>query len=210
MDMLFLKMNIITSHYNEDLTWLNLISKDHKVFIYSKSNKNYNYMPLNKGNEASAYLKYIIDNYDNLGDKNLFIHGHRMAYHQSCDMDFIINNLKWDLDSYFSINRRDWYFDEGVNNTHHADNYNCMKSNWGNIFGNNLAFPESFHHYSCAQFQVDKELILSNSKQFYEHLFNWLMNTNMPNYWNARIFEHTWHYIFTKNPIEKKRNNFLI
>ena len=33
----------------------------------------------NKGNEATPYLQYIIDNYDNLPETIVFSHGHKCA-----------------------------------------------------------------------------------------------------------------------------------
>ena len=38
---------------------------------------------MNKGNEASVYLKYIIDNYDNLPDFTFFIHDEEYAWHHT-------------------------------------------------------------------------------------------------------------------------------
>ena len=39
-------------------------------------------MPRNTANEASAFLKFIVDYYDDLPEVMVFLHGHRYAYHQ--------------------------------------------------------------------------------------------------------------------------------
>ena len=39
--------------------------------------------PVNKGNEASVYLKYIIDFYDNLPEFTFFIHDEEYSWHHS-------------------------------------------------------------------------------------------------------------------------------
>jgi hypothetical protein len=193
---------VVVAHYNENLDWLKNIQTKHKVFIYSKTNQNYNFIPLNKGQEATCYLKYIIDNYNNLYDRNLFLHGHENSNHQDNCSWFIVNNLNWLLSEYFSVTRRDWYFTEGINENFHIDTFNMLKKYWSEVFQNILLFPKTFHHYSCAQFQVSKQLILQNSLNFYKSLYNWLMETQLENYYSGRIFEHTWHYIFTKKSIE--------
>ena len=63
-------MRIIIAHYNENLDWINLIKKEYDAFIYSKTLKQYNFLGHNKGQEATCYLQYIIDNYS----KRIFEH----------------------------------------------------------------------------------------------------------------------------------------
>lgn len=193
---------IMIAHYNEDLSWLNSISL--KKVIYSKTNSLYNFVPNNKGQEIPCFLKYIIDFYNNLPDKTLFLHGHRMSGHQDFFTDKVIPVLNWNLDSFFSINRREWYqeiskdvyLDEGAYNI-------WLKDNW-HYFEKYLPFPEKFKFYSGAQFVVNRELITQYPKNFYINLYNWIQTTELSNFITSRIFEYTWHYIFTKNPIEKK------
>jgi hypothetical protein len=193
---------VVIAHYNENLDWLKKVLPKHKIFVYSKTDNNHSFITPNKGNEATCYLKYIIDNYNNLYDKNLFLHGHEHSYHQDNTADYIINNLNWNLANYFSVTKRDWYFTQGINETFHRDTYNVLKTYWAQIFKDALPLPKSLHHYSCAQFQVNKFLIQQIPITFYEHLYEWLMSTNLENYQSSRIFEHTWHYIFTKKSIE--------
>jgi hypothetical protein len=193
---------LIIAHYNEDLVWLDKINIP--KIIYSKTNKKYNLVPGNKGQEIPCFLKYIIDFYDNLPDKTLFLHGHRMSGHQDFNTDSVIPVLNWNLDSFFSINKRDWYqeisktvyFDEGAYDV-------WLKQNWY-MFEEYLPFPECLKFYSGAQFVVNKELITQYPISFYKKLYNWIQTTELTNFITSRIFEYTWHYIFTKNPIEKK------
>lgn len=66
--------NIIISHCNENLDLTkNLI---YPYTTISRNNIAKEVAP-NKGNEASVYLEYIINNYENLLDICIFIHGHR-------------------------------------------------------------------------------------------------------------------------------------
>ena len=57
------KTNIVVSRYNKDVDFVYRINnnKDVNVMIYDKENPNNPLnVPVNKGNEASVYLKYII------------------------------------------------------------------------------------------------------------------------------------------------------
>lgn len=49
-------------------------------------------VPRNQGREAMAYLTYIIDNYANLSDYTVFLHGHSRSWHQ-------IEPIGWKLDA---------------------------------------------------------------------------------------------------------------
>ena len=54
-------MNIVVSRYNKNIDWVYRFKGENKIFIYDKENPENPYnIPVNKGNEASVYLKYII------------------------------------------------------------------------------------------------------------------------------------------------------
>ena len=209
-----LKINVIVSHYEENLDWIERVDKKYNVFIYSKTNKKYNYMDHNKGQEVPAYLKYIIDNYNNLGDKNLFVHGHEKSWHQIGSMDYIINNLmNWDMGDFFAV----------TNQWHNTDKYSIwegckeksmsvildvLKNNWF-LFEKYLPFPNYLSHSIGGQFQVDKKLILRYPKEYYEYLYNWVTTTPLDDWFTSRIFEEMWHYLFTGEQSERKYNLFF-
>lgn len=195
---------IIISHYKENLDYISEIDiLKYPYIIYSRTESRYNHISVNKGHEAITYLKYIIENYDNLEEKNLFLHGHGNSYHQEFSSVEMIKNIKWNCDiKYFSVNRRSYY--NIISSDQNIKEYNWLKENWKDLFNDNLNFPDSFGHYSCAQFVVHKDMILSNSIDFYKHCHSFILNTNLDNYITSRLFEYTWHYIFTKNNIEPK------
>jgi hypothetical protein len=43
--------------------------------------------PKNKGHEVMVYLSYIIDHYNNLSDVNMFMHSHRISWHNNDVLD---------------------------------------------------------------------------------------------------------------------------
>ena len=98
-------VRVASSHFNEDLHWINLIK--YPTDIYSKTIKNKNFIPFNKVQEAPAYLKYIIDNYYNLPEYTIFVHGHLDSLHQDMNIIEKINSLKFD-DKIINLNRPDW------------------------------------------------------------------------------------------------------
>lgn len=187
---------IIIAHYSEDLNWTKKM--EISPIVYSKTDRNYNFINHNKGNEVAAYLEFIIDYFDNLPNKMLFLHGHENSNHQDFPSFEIANRVNWELDSFFSVNRRDWYQDFLP-----PEYFEWVKNNW-DIFGDNLNLPESLSFYSSAQFVVHKELIEQYPLSFYTNLYEWIKNTHLSNYQSGRILEYTWNYIFTKNNKEKK------
>jgi hypothetical protein len=197
----------IIAHYNERLDWIN--RTDVPCIVYSKTDKAYNFIDHNKGQEIPCYLKYIIDNYNNLADKCVFVHGHAFSWHQDFNTDYILNNLNWNLSDYFSINRRDWY--QEISDSVHIDKngYVWIVENW-NLFETFLNLPKQLKFYSGGQFCVDKCLILNYPLSFYKELDDWCRFSDLSPYIISRIFEYTWHYIFTKNPIEKKFEYVLL
>lgn len=193
---------IMSAHYNEDLSWLDCT--DLPKFIYSKTDAKYRLVEKNKGQEIPCFLSYIIDHYDNLPVKTLFMHGHRFSGHMDYNADEIIPKLNWDLDDFFSINKRSWY--QEISEKVHLDDdaYDVwLAQNWY-IFHGLLPFPEKLLFYSGAQFVVHRKLILQYPVSFWKYLYNWVQTTDLSNFITSRIFEYTWHYIFTRNPIEKQ------
>jgi hypothetical protein len=79
------KINIVVSRYKKNVDFIYKINSNNKninFLIYDKENNSNPYnIPINKGNEASAYLKYIIDHYDKLSDFTFFIHDEEYSWH---------------------------------------------------------------------------------------------------------------------------------
>lgn len=202
---------IVIAHYDEDLNWCLNLDTNFNIKIYSKTNKNYNFIDFNKGQEVPMYIKYIIDNYYNLPDKILFLHGHQMSYHQDFSSDYIIKNVNWNISNYFSVNRRNSYQEVSSSFQLSENSFNVwLRNNWY-IFENELPFPENgLFFYPNAQFVVAKECILQYTIDFWKKLYNWIITTDLDNVITSRIFEYAWHYIFTKNTNEKIINDVFI
>lgn len=201
---------IIIAHYNENIDWFLNLQTDAKKEIYSKTLKEYNFVPKNKGQEAPCYLKYIIDNYHNLPNKTLFLHAHNNSPHQDHRSLYICQNVNWELSDFFSVNKRIWYQELSRSVEVDKGSYELTARKYWHIFEDKIPFPEKFLFYSGAQFVVDEKLILQYELDFYQRLYEWVQNTEAKNYASSRIFEYSWHYLFTKNPIEKQIDDELL
>lgn len=192
-------IKVISSHYNENLNWINFIK--YPTVVYSKTLVDKNFIPFNKVQEAPAYLKYIIDNYFNLTDYTIFVHGHLYSEHQlNKSIIEIINNLEFNSDI-INLNRPDWIGSIEKGQDEWDKKYNWLSDNWNDLFGNYLELPEKMTFYSCAQFAIHKNNILQHPIEFWIKLYNWCESTTLDNYISSRIFEYCWYYIFSKKPL---------
>ena len=201
---------IISSHYNEDLNWL-INQNEYDYVIYSK-NESFN-LPTkkfkiltNKGLEATSYLAYIIDNYNNLPDYIAFCHGHETAWHQN---DTILNAIKKynKLDDFFTLNNP--YFRNSLYDNCPLFTNKGSERCWEDIkiFSKEvgLVLPDKIEFTMCAQFIIKKECILSRDISFYKKCYDWLMNQQLLEDFRAAILiEQLWYLIFTHKPIEPK------
>ena len=72
------KKMIMVARHKEDTSWLDVYLTDIPHIVYQVADTSAKYTTVtNKGNEATPYLQYIIDNYDNLPETIVFSHGHR-------------------------------------------------------------------------------------------------------------------------------------
>ena len=186
---------IVSSHYKENLRWLR--HSDIPVVVCSKVQDS----PLcevntNKGNEVTAYLKFIIQNYDNLPNHVAFIHGHERAWHQHKNLFDVINCVKYREHGFVSLNN---YF---IDDRKIESNVIMKKLHqiWDKEFRPYLKRdpPTYLCHDCCAQFIVSKERILKNSREAYQAWYDLVINdsTNDNSYEMGRIFEYIWHIIF--------------
>ncbi len=199
---------ILSSHWNEDLHWLE--KSIYPVIIYSKNPDSPHYTgQKNIGNEATAYLKYIIDNYDNLPNYVAFIHGHETAWHQGNILD-LINRSKINEYDYISLNLHPIDRSESG---HSVTNENISLL-WDKYFKPYLYrdCPTRIVQDCCAQFIVSKNRILKHSKDAYVTWYNMFEieeeNLSSVKYQRSSasnlgaVFEFLWHIIFGEPDIE--------
>jgi cephalosporin hydroxylase len=191
--------NIVVSRYNKNVDFVYKINNGNNinVLIYDKENPNNPLnIPVNKGNEASVYLKYIIDYYDELSEFTFFIHDDEYAWHHTGSIIDKYNEAVMSNKMYYNINDKSPW---NVPNKS-CDYYNELL-NWYNIYieeyipiskvPNNKDFL--YGYQGSAQFLVHKDLIRNLPKEFYIKLYEWIITTDLPNSLSGRFLEWTWH-----------------
>jgi hypothetical protein len=195
-------INCVVSRYKKNVDWVYKLKNINEIFIYDKETPTNKYnIPVNKGQEASVYLKYIVDNYETLADFTFFIHDDEYAWHHSGS---IVNQ-----------------FDEAVmsNKLYYNINDNCIMGNimtnkwygeileWYNTYiekyipMNTLPDKNWTQNYrGSAQFLVHKSLITKLPLEFYKKLYDWIITTNIPNEKTGRFLEWTWHIFWDIYP----------
>lgn len=185
-------VHVVIAHYNENLDWIKHLKYEHTVV--SKKGIPKETAP-NKGNEASSYLEYIINNYNNLSDITIFVHGHRVDWHHVEPIDKKINRLVFDMD-YYNINDLPLRKIESMSLSY------MIESKFMNRVLSTIkmkGFLCDIQYRCSAQFYVSKKSIQSNPIEVYKKLYNLLMETEESSYWSGRVFEYLWHFIFTND-----------
>jgi hypothetical protein len=193
-------VNVVVSRYNKNVDFAYKINnnKNINVMIYDKENLNNPLnIPVNKGNEASVYLKYIIDYYDKLTDFTFFIHDEEYAWHHSGSIIDKFNEALMSNKLYYNINDKCHW---GKKNLIDKNSYNDLLK-WYNKYvedyipiskvPNNTDFI--YDYFGSAQFLVHKDLIRNLPKEFYVKIYEWIITTDLPNYVSGRYLEWTWH-----------------
>ena len=187
---------LVVSHYDEDLSWLNFIKlnfPDVKITVYSKSGKPGAISLENVGRESHTYLTHIIRNYDNLCDHTVFVQGNPFEH---CDINHIVKLLSFTGDIFpvfrISPDGREKFVD--IESKYPVKDSNGNMGDWWRIvFGKPI---QNVYAVWNAQFTVAKHLIRSNSLEFYENAVLTVNHDRTPE--EAHFFERAWGSLFLK------------
>ena len=173
-------------------------------------------IPKNKGHEAMVYLSFILSRWDDLPTYTIFVHGHEKAWHQEADLVPLVRNLRLsalDEAGYVPL-RCDWYpscpaeikpvthdaivWGPGV---HRQDAEDGIVQVWPRFFPG-VELPQTIAAQCCAQFAVTEKRIKSRSKETYETMRDWILETDLIDDVSGRVLEKLWGYIFTNEPVQ--------
>lgn len=198
----FYMINIVVSRYNKNTDFVKKLEKyNTHIIIYDKENINNPYnVPINKGNEASVYLKYIIDNYYNLSDFTFFIHDEEYSWHHKGSIEERFLEAIHSKELFYNINSYDLH-----PYSHISEKKELME--WYNTFIQPyIPFEKlpnkdwlSGGYKGCSQFLVHKSLITNLPRRFYEDIYNWMLvfeNGKLSGY----FLEWTWHLFWVIYP----------
>jgi len=196
--LIIMTLTIVASHWKEDLTWLK--SAPWPVVLIDKEGADPSpftpqHIIPNYGLEASSYLKYIVENYDELPDHVAFIHGHETSVHQNHDRPLLEVIQGANIQKYEFI---------PIDNSLHPTDFTDISYKTIRVYSlfDDLDIPAPKPRHCSplifelgAQFIVGRQKILRNPKELYEKWFNKL---NSPEFSKEGpiIFEHLWHVIF--------------
>lgn len=194
------KLWVVVSRFNGDVSWTQRLAQNgHPVLIYEhvqNPNSPYN-IGANKGNEAAAYFKFIVDFYESLPYTIAFVHDHDTSWHhQGSIVDLILlaqehNNSHKNKIQYKSLNNLCTNKITG-NPLHHKTIwfYNkYIKPYIGTLPSNDWTYGQ----HCCAQFVIDKKRIIKLPKQFYSDIYQWILKTK----WEPKVVGHVLEWTYT-------------
>jgi len=200
-------ITVVCARYKRNVDFLSRFAEIAPVdiLIYDKEcPENPHNIPVNKGNEASVYLKYIVDYYDQLSEYTFFIQDEEFAWHHSGS---IVEKFRE------AINANQKYYN--INDLAHWNKPNLITPHlyqillqWYSEFVEEYIplskVPNAddliYDHRGAAQFLVHRDLIRGLPKVFYERLYNWIITTDLSNYISGRLLEWTWHIFWVIFP----------
>jgi len=210
----------VVSCYKRDLNWTTkLLEFVDKIYVYDHAkiisenefilnNSCYYYEEIpNKACEASAYLKYMMDNYNNLPEKIILIHDEDYSWHHNGSIIDRIRDNIWKNDMYINLNEYTWgnmrvdengYIDQFRPNDRY---FNFYQETLLPYFGDVRKYSDFLGGYKgCAQFIIKKICISRNNAQLYIDLYNYCMSDRV-NFGHESggfgyLMEYTWNIIF--------------
>ena len=196
------EVNVVVSRYNNNTDWVYKLPNISHFYIYDKENPTNQYnIPVNKGNEASVYLKYIIDHYETLADYTFFIHDEEYAWHHSGSIIERFREATSSNKLYYNINDKcvlgsivsnGWYDEILMWYDAYVEKYIPMRSLSNKDWTNN--------HRGSAQFLVHKSIIQKLPLEFYTNLYDWLIVTDLASSKSGRFLEWSWHIFWDIYP----------
>jgi hypothetical protein len=194
-------VSVVISRYKKDTSFATKFQNSN-VFIYDKCTPSNPYnVPVNNGNEASVYLKYIIDHYDVLDDFTFFIHDEEYSWHHtgsildrfseainSKELYYNVNHQMLETFSHITLKKELLYFYDK-----YIEPYIPFEK-----LPNKDWLPG---YKGCAQFLVHKSLIRNLPRKFYEDIYEFTIlpgsnNNKLAGY----ILEWTWHIFWVIFP----------
>lgn len=184
---------LLTPSGNGPITWIGKLKANFSYGVYRRSDDCLdsirNIQP-NFGREASAYIRFILDNYDNhLPNYTAFLHGHQNSWHSE-SMPQILEGLQWGKAPFMNLNfhHRSTRWPNLFHSVYVPD---YLPDWWDYLFGDVLK-KEPILSYCCAQFVVSKERILAVPKHLWQRWYDWLIAEKVPSGKSSRIFEFSW------------------
>jgi len=188
---------VVISVYKKLIPWADRLREmGFEVRAYTKEDPTSVYnVPKNVGCEATAYLKYIIDNYDTLSDYSILLHDHESSWHQEGSIVDAIREKLGTEETFHNFNittKAAFYlYDVGA----YISFYNKYLKKY--IGTEIYSFGEFVLNRKLnAQFLIHKKHIQFRPLELYTNLYNWFMNDKRDKWLSAYVLEVFWDIIF--------------
>ncbi|KAJ5950332.1 uncharacterized protein N7479_008745 [Penicillium vulpinum] len=172
-----------------------------------------------RGREASAYLSFIVDLYDELPPYSIFLHANPDQWHNDLfgpKTSNVLHSLRReavDARGYLNLrcaNNPGCPIHINPNSPTQADIDNNdvrahFPSIYKEIFGEDAHVPEHIGGICCAQFAVSRARIWQRPKSDYIRMLNWMDKKSIPlvdDYGVGWVFETLWHVVFGMEAID--------
>jgi hypothetical protein len=158
----------------------------------------------NRGNEASKYLSFIVQHYDNLPHSMVFMQAGHQDWHDPLPKDVTMKHWSWakarrrggmaflptaapcliedseeavGVPLPFKLRVGESPADDCVMLTEHMPRQmHALSQIWDDLFEPELSvMPKRWLTHCCAQFQVTRDAILQHPRNFYERLLEWTL-----------------------------------
>ena len=201
---------VVARQLSENVDWIKSELPDVTAAVYVVDDPTAELrVPANKGHEAMVYLTYIVDNYDALPAVSIFVHAHRNAWHNNdlLDSDMVkgIRRLQSDQvqkDGYMNLRCHqqpgcsdNLHLDATKENGHKPEVL-IFRKVWSQLHPGD-PLPKTLSAPCCAQFAVSRDRVRSIPRARYVAWRDWLLNNDLESRISGRIWEYTWHYIFS-------------
>ncbi len=208
---------IIVARFNEDLSWLEKYKGDYDITVYNKGPKsagNFKQIKLpNVGNESHTYLWHIVNRYDTIAPRTVFIMGSAVSREDRRPiLNTLLTKLKTHTKSEFDVschdvddlkmNQYDFSIEEfeksSKENTQIINNKKLDLSPerpFGKWYETNFGDYQSKKVCFVPNFAVTREDIRRKPKSYYKHLLDkYLSDSIHPEV--GHYFERAWYAIF--------------
>lgn len=206
---------VVAKLEKEDTSWVDdLVDElpDLTSAIYTVDNRTAPLtVPTNKGREAMVYLTYIIDHYSELSDVTLFMHAHKITWHNNdfldSDLSKMIKRLKNEhvvQNGYMNLRCHqepgcpDHIHPATAHSTDDLRNIPeaaIIGASWAQLFPNE-SVPEVVSQPCCGQFAVSSDRIRAVSLDEYVSYRDWILETELEDSISGRVWEYLWQWLF--------------
>lgn len=169
---------LVVAHWDQDLRWLT--SQKYFPFVVGRkcSDDPICGVPINKGAEGSTYLRFILNNWNDLPKRICCLDDHRRSWHQKFDKIKKLRKIERRTgfpDGFFPLNgvridtmeeSRNW-------------KYELFSSVWNAVVKPHLKIdcPTRIVADGSAQFIVSRDQICARPRELYEDLYHYCIGT---------------------------------